>query len=1177
MILLLQPTTTFASIRPILALLICLVGGLKEAVATSPATVRNYAYLYYRHGHPTPLNHRRPASMANFAARANPDLVFQTGYYSILLDCDSISLKGYDALAGTDYRSALDTSVTVFTPASQFLLRVTQGGVNYTCTGALVQASGVDNVRLIESGQYMKRIDHMGLIFKDAQGNTLNVDANCRLEVSAWPDRITFMLDFSSETVNPITRTTIQIISPNGVAHLSDTMTNKGHLSLQPQADVKLGALNAADYVTTATNLQNNSALSVGFDADTHAFDIEVPAGGVNYPSAVNRVDEYLIEVTNPLSEATNVPLRFIQPSPRAITGTVMFLCDADSGRPLGIPVQISKNWHTNISTVHQGSWLRGSTLLTLQAGASQRFKLRVVYGYWGGAGTVSHAQLSLIGWSKNWKWDESALGAWGESMTYDPTGHAGAAFIDDVRPAFTHSYHNSSSYKDGDTVDTTHDWTENIGGGDFLVYYDSANTFRHLKQIKTCYYQTGPNLTEVFYSGVTDDDKIRVTYTSRAVATLDYHRRFHAYKYEFLQDVISPQRLVFHQMAADNYVTNRYSNFYVGNAGGLLSTVNIHDVENPIAGGNTYRGSPIAIDGKWLSIDDTTGSGTSYQARALRGLIPLRSTLNGSSFPLYVHKYGSNSSGGTVLFDFSANTVNRSYTAGDVVAGEIEFILPPKQRDDYWGSDAELIARLNAYGNSTWEPVRDELVENTMMSVSLHQGTLLNNYPLEIQSTSGRRVLADLTINNGGIGYIPVVLRGADTGLELKLQRYISGAWVNLESVDIDNDRYYQAVQNANGTMDYAFNVPRPSSAYDLDTPWRFRILYANFPRIDTPVQESLNLAAANELGLRGYLYRGDDKFMKHPDSAWTVSNGTFSNNSTDDSRGGEGALAQIIPANSLAASTGNLLTLSFNYTLNDPDELLYVHLWGLVGSMDTSSKIMNLAATNGSAWYVANEGILAYNLADGLAAQGSASRAAVIVTNTTGPQTHSTILDLSAYDSAINDLSDFDYIVIGLARQIGGVSAPGVQVSNLRLSVNTKGPDELPFEKWTSDYGLTSSDATADPDADGLTNFREFALGGHPGLAGSTGYQPFQRKVLDGGSEFLEFVFRRRIAAENALNYRLQTRTDLSEGSWLNSGFVELPAVATEDADFEEVIGRIDTNSAPKAFIRLLIETPE
>ena len=407
---------------------------------TYPATLKNYSYLYFENGYPTRIQYRRAQNDANLTARANPDLVFQTGYYSLMLDCDDIKLKGYDNLIGSDYLTALNEEVTEFTPASSFMLRVTQGGVDYTCSGAVVQAAGIDNVRLVESGQYVKRVDHLGLVFTDAEGNELAVDEACRLEITAWPDRVTFLLDGSRETKNPITRATIQIISPDGVSHLADVVSNQARLTLQPQDDSRLSSLNTADYVKLATNLQSDTALSVNFDANTHAFSIEVPADPVKYPSATNRVDEYLIEITNPLASTANIPLRFIQPKVRAVTGTVMILCDADSGRPLGIPVQISKNWHGSSHYVHAGSWLRGSTMLTLKAGESRRMKLRVAYGYWGGSGTVSHSQLSLIGHGSNWKWDESALGAWGETMTFDPTLHLGAAFLDDIRPTFTKS-----------------------------------------------------------------------------------------------------------------------------------------------------------------------------------------------------------------------------------------------------------------------------------------------------------------------------------------------------------------------------------------------------------------------------------------------------------------------------------------------------------------------------------------------------------------------------------------------------------------------------------------------------------------------------------------------------------------------------------------------------------------
>ena len=476
--------------------------------------------------------------------------------------------------------------------------------------------------------------------------------------------------------------------------------------------------------------------------------------------------------------------------------------------RTTGIPVQISKNWHKDKDhpTVHEGPWLHGYTLLPLAAGQTRRVRLRVIYGYWGGAGAVSHSQLSVIGYGGNWKWDESALGAWGESMTYDPTQHLGAAFIDDVRPAFT------TSMSGG-----THGWTENVGGGDFLIYYDNANVFHWAKRLKTAYRWAGPNMTEVLYSGISDDEKIRFIYRIRSVRTNDYHRRFHAYKYKFVEDVTAPRRLVFHQMAADYYTGPTFTHYYRGDETGLLSSY----VSDP--GGDTYKGTAIPFDRQWLAIDDEMSSNGPSKAR--RGIISLASTLNGSVLPLYVHTYGRSWGTPRMFFDVSADSVRRSYAAGDVVEGELEFILPPKMVGDYWGQDGEFKSRLNSYGANAWQAVHDEYRYNTQLSVTAHQGRLLRHYPVEIQAaTAEGDVLADITINGGGIGHVPVLLQGVPKACALQAQRYDDGDWILLESVDIRQNSYYQGYRNEEGNMDYVFNCKRPSE--DLGESWRIRII---------------------------------------------------------------------------------------------------------------------------------------------------------------------------------------------------------------------------------------------------------------------------------------------------------------------------------------------------------------
>ncbi len=771
--------------------------------AETIAPNKNYTYLYFDNGYPTRMVGRRSQDAAHQAARANPDLVVQTGHYSLRLDCDDMQLTGYDALSGSDYMSALTKDVTVFSSAN-LSLTMTKDGRVYTCTRAHIQDKTQQYVRLIESGQFVQRFDHLGLVFTGSDRSLPVV--NGRLEVTAWADRVVFKLDMTG--VPGVTQTSVELTSPAGKRHQSVAASDQAILVLQPHLDRKLGPLKASIHIREAADLGTHAALDVRFDADECALHIDVPADRVTYPEDMNRVDEYIIEVHNPEDLSINIPLVFDQGQPRAITGTVMTLCEPEDGRPTGIPVQISKNWHRDKAhpTVHEGSWLRGYTVISMEPRQTRRVRLRVIYGYWGGAGAVSHAQLCVIGYGGNWKWDESALGAWGETMTYDPTLHLGAAFIDDVRPAFT----TSMSGK-------THGWTENVGGGDFLIYYDKANRFRWAKRLKTAYRWTGPNMTEVLYSGITDDDKIRFTYRTRSVRTNDYHRRFHAYRYQFLEDVTTPNRLVFHQMAADYYTGPTFTNYHLGDATGLLSS----RISDP--GGNRYKGTAIPFSSQWLTIGDVASSDGNTKAR--RGIVSMTSTLNGNDLPLYLHTFGRSWGQPRMFFDMSSESVQRSYAAGDVVTGELEFILPPKTLDDYWGTDREFKGRLASYGDNPWQAVHDETRHNIQMSVTMHQGTLRGHYPVEIQvSLTDTEVLADYTVNRGGIGHVPVILRGVPIGASLQVQQQVDGQWIAMEFVGIQQNNNYQGYRDAQGTLDCVFNIQRPSA--NLDQGWRIRIL---------------------------------------------------------------------------------------------------------------------------------------------------------------------------------------------------------------------------------------------------------------------------------------------------------------------------------------------------------------
>jgi hypothetical protein len=71
---------------------------------------------------------------------------------------------------------------------------------------------------------------------------------------------------------------------------------------------------------------------------------------------------------------------------------------------------------------------------------------------------------------------------------------------IDDVRPLLVWGMNQSKA---------KWTWTNNVGGGDFLVYVDPNGKRQYLTRMRAWYARHGPNLTDVTYAGVSADGAI--------------------------------------------------------------------------------------------------------------------------------------------------------------------------------------------------------------------------------------------------------------------------------------------------------------------------------------------------------------------------------------------------------------------------------------------------------------------------------------------------------------------------------------------------------------------------------------------------------------------------------------------------------------------------------------------
>ena len=94
------------------------------------------------------------------------------------------------------------------------------------------------------------------------------------------------------------------------------------------------------------------------------------------------------------------------------------------------------------------------------------------------------HAR-AFIGWRTNQRWDEAALGSWGESICYNPDICLNRSMINDVRPLMVWAMDQSKGKWSS---------TKNVGSGEFLAYIDASGTRQYLMQARAWYASHGPN-----------------------------------------------------------------------------------------------------------------------------------------------------------------------------------------------------------------------------------------------------------------------------------------------------------------------------------------------------------------------------------------------------------------------------------------------------------------------------------------------------------------------------------------------------------------------------------------------------------------------------------------------------------------------------------------------------------
>ncbi len=836
--------------------------------------VRDYAYSWWPEGTGTAPNNK---------------FFVQTGYYGISVNGSNGMINRIGALKDEYSQSEVMTqnaSVINSLPQVSTFSSVKINDDEYVFTDIIEPAQyNTINMRIIESGQYMQSFDAAAMIFADSSGKRTNSFIG-RTEIKALPEyfalnfqlfaqhdiadaTLTYSFEFSEEMTGSPSQngreiilkapdgSGLSIILPSQNASLSYEQASKtltmscSGISLKQYEFQGFGAIIIPSVSPSQADIEQYNAIAslnisasqiapregrevpVQFDADRGVWVMNtnrmVSAKGTAFAQEQNQnaCDRVSFTIQNPSEQTITVPLMFEKSGAFAVEGFGPMLRDIDTGEPLGVPIQISKNWHPFDSSVTKaqwykgldGSWYHGYTYLEVPANSSVTYEYMNAFNNWGTVNVASHAQLCLIGWpaySTHQVWQTSTIGSSGEAFCYDPDQTCGLAFINDVRGVGFDPFDQGQEYV----------WGTNNGGGNFLYYgKDGTNTsgIVGFKNVRVFYKNYAPNLAEVIFTGITKDNAVEFTLKTYLGRTNDVSRATHIFEYRFVKDV-SFERMAFYQLGADNHNSGRWHGITIGNDDGPIeytiagetygaeAEIPVYDTAGYI-GSNGMQRIDVPGEGMWIAFTDSyTKINSDYfdakTANRMLNLLSFEAELNGKSYskPAFNLRSTEMFCGNSTLVELCPPAeAGNVIKAGSTVRGAVEYINLPISLSSFY-FDSPVIKSIPAEEFNTWK-----LAYRYAMGGKIHAwaelGEITRQYPIEVKCVQAQDVLAQITVK-GGISYIPLTFTNVPSYSGYRLETLKDGQWTKIDQSYLGND-YWQTYYNAqSGWYELTFNV---------------------------------------------------------------------------------------------------------------------------------------------------------------------------------------------------------------------------------------------------------------------------------------------------------------------------------------------------------------------------------
>lgn len=779
------------------------------AAPVAVPTVGEHTLLSWREGPPY-FTTARYSSDRRF-------LRLETGHFAAELDTEAAALTGFAHFPVPRAEAAATRAALAAAPLppSQLHLSITVGGTVYTCTGRRAIAFDAHGlpalplefpVRIIESGRYFQKILLHDLEFRDPAGRRPALAA--RLEISAWPDRLALTLVVRPGELLPRARAFLRLTTSGGRdASIAETaaiweasVDHRVSLTLNADGSALAPGAPAGQAVRVApTDPEARATVHWNPEELCHQVGLEAvpwpsPEEGIYPQSRLDSWETHEVTLENESDAPQAIALNFVYHPIKSITSFVPVWVDLQ-GNPTGLPVQVSKNWHVSPSGTdlpYAGQWMHGRTRLNLPPRSRLSLRLGTAYARWGGLPTASLAQLSLVGWGHNGFWDQFALGAFGETICFQPGRAMRRALFTDFRPLFQRGFARNERWA----------WTGNVGGGDTMVRHDAQGRYVPFRRNVTRYASHGPNLAHLVHEELSADDAVRSRVEVLLPRTDDCARIFLRLHYEVLQRAPF-SRLALFQLGADLYTDADAPLIAWGDARGLIA----ENRPPPASGARLLPLWEARGDQPWISLHGQPRADLERNGQASRGLVvrEWRAVLGGRDIPApFFAAVGSRGAKSRLAAEIVPPASLTALEPGDRVDLLLELLALPLTAERYYGPNTAFAAALASDAN-TWRLVHREAAGNRP-SVQLADGSVARGWPLAVPAGATREVAFTL---RGGLGWLPVHLTGLARPDGIELFRTFPAGQQRVVQGDPDR-AYWQSDYNATtGRWSATYNLP--------------------------------------------------------------------------------------------------------------------------------------------------------------------------------------------------------------------------------------------------------------------------------------------------------------------------------------------------------------------------------